>query len=246
MPVTFTVTRRTSYGDHPAYDPAADPCCTPTGRTEHTWVGKEDPEADADGYAEVMTYRRVIYTGAVLETREYNGHDDSDFYALVWDEAAQKVERVDYATTRFHCTGSASEDATPEVRAKAAEWCRRLWVVQATAESARDARVPLTGRRVRVVGGRKHKGKEGTVFFREERRSFHGTWSYGFRIGVRPSDEKEGKFWKDAFFLDEKHVEVIDPEQYEVSADALQEQSLRVTEAHAALLLNPRHIPTIL
>lgn len=43
---------------------------------------------------------KVTYEGCVFETRERNFYDDSDFYAVVWDEASQDVIEVEYATTR--------------------------------------------------------------------------------------------------------------------------------------------------
>jgi len=59
------------------------------------------------------------YVDAVLATRERNYYDDSDFYAVVWDEKSQAVINVEYATTRVGGGGSAWVDATPEVIEKA-------------------------------------------------------------------------------------------------------------------------------
>ena len=63
--------------------------------------------------------RVVTYDGAVLATRERNYYNDSDFYAIVWDEEKQVVKSVEYATTRFGGGGDAGVDATPEVIEKA-------------------------------------------------------------------------------------------------------------------------------
>ena len=55
------------------------------------------------------------YVGAVLETYERNGYDDSDFLAVVWD--GEQVTTREYASTRgwtYH--NAASVDATPQVR----------------------------------------------------------------------------------------------------------------------------------
>lgn len=60
------------------------------------------------------------YEGCVLSTGEHNYYDDSDFYAMVWDEPTQSVKKVIYATTRgwtYH--NGAKVDATEENRAKA-------------------------------------------------------------------------------------------------------------------------------
>lgn len=66
-------------------------------------------------------YLRAEYVGCVLQLRERNYHDDSDFYAVVWDEASQSVKSVDTWTTRFARPYffREFEDATPEVMAKA-------------------------------------------------------------------------------------------------------------------------------
>ena len=56
----------------------------------------------------------MTYVGCVLSTREKNYHDDSDFYALVWDEAAQRIRSIEYDTTRFAgggIPGTANTDA---------------------------------------------------------------------------------------------------------------------------------------
>ena len=48
--------------------------------------GKAFPGYDVHGYHEVS------YEGAVLSTGEVNGYDDSDFYAVVWDEASGSIK----------------------------------------------------------------------------------------------------------------------------------------------------------
>lgn len=71
-------------------------------------------------------YMQISYEGCVLETRERNLYDDSDFYALVWDETEQRVKSVEYATTRgWTYPNHADVDATPEVRAKAEAYYKR-------------------------------------------------------------------------------------------------------------------------
>lgn len=59
------------------------------------------------------------YVGCVLGLGEYNGYDDSDFYAMVWDEENQTVKKVWYDTTRAYTNTTAHVDATDEVREKA-------------------------------------------------------------------------------------------------------------------------------
>ncbi len=68
-------------------------------------------------------FMQVSWIGCVLETRERNYHDDSDFYALVWDDSEQRVRSIDYATTRgWTYPNSATVDATPEILAKVEAW----------------------------------------------------------------------------------------------------------------------------
>lgn len=68
----------------------------------------------------------VSFEGAVLDTYEVNGYDDSDFFAVIWD--GEKVTTKEYASTRgwtYH--NGASVDATDEVVAAATEWYRARW-----------------------------------------------------------------------------------------------------------------------
>ncbi len=70
----------------------------------------------------IITYD--TYVGLCLKDREANGYDDSDFYMLVWDEAAGVAKEICFASTRgwsYPSYGS-SVDATPEVRAKFEAW----------------------------------------------------------------------------------------------------------------------------
>ena len=86
----------------------------------------------------------VSYRGCVLETRERNYYDDSDFYAVVWDEEKGCVREVDYATTRaWTYRNFARVDATDDVRAKAKAWARaeleRLDAIEAERRAKENA-----------------------------------------------------------------------------------------------------------
>jgi len=71
--------------------------------------------------------REESYVGCVLATRERNGYDDSDFYAVVWDEEKQCCRDITYATTRaWTYNNGAVVDATEEVKRKARRWQRKL------------------------------------------------------------------------------------------------------------------------
>jgi hypothetical protein len=162
--------------------------------------------------------------GCVVTTRERNGYDDSDFYAIYWDPEAKRLNEVEYATTRFATDGnSAYADAKDgpywdEIQA----WLRNFNVKQIReAEIARWQQeayyscLPQKGAKVKVVKGRKvPKGTEGIVFWTGERQRYGWDFYHGShdsnvpgRIGFK--DAKDNTWWTDA-----GNVEVLieDPE----------------------------------
>lgn len=156
------------------------------------------------------------WTGCVLRLGEHNYYDDSDFYALVWDEEQGRVREIQYATTRgwtYH--DNAKVDATDEVRAKAvaqkAKALFGLYVEKAT-EANREAleRIELkTEVRSSYTRG-KNKGVVGTV-------EWIGKNGYGpgMRVGVHVEGETQRRF------LDMERVERIDLPQDMDAATAL-------------------------
>lgn len=106
------------------------------------------------------------YVGKVLDLGEHNWHDDSDFYAVVWDDEASKPKHVDYATTRgWTYNNGANVDADSSVRAKYNAYLAKQntaqWLMKAN-EAAAEAH---SGAKVVVAKGRKFaKGKTGEVF----------------------------------------------------------------------------------
>lgn len=136
--------------------------------------------------------KTVTYEGAVLTTRERNYRDDSDFYAVVWDEAAQDLKTVEYATTRgWTYNNGATVDATPEVRKKAADalfpWALDLFFDREVAKLAKIE----PGVRVRNKTARKApKGAEGVVFWKgpNKFRPYYRGVNPEMRIGVRLDD----------------------------------------------------------
>lgn len=108
----------------------------------------------------------VTYEGAVLQKYERNMYDDSDFLAVVWDEATQTIKHVEYATTRaytYDC--SATVDATPAVLEKVRAYIERSTWERWLEDNAKIAANPWRGKEVTVTGGRKHKGESGVVFW---------------------------------------------------------------------------------
>ena len=115
----------------------------------------------------------VSHEGAVLCTYERNGYHDSDFYAMVFDAAANEVRTIEYGTTRgwtYHNGATVDADeATVEAAVAAQEPAVRERVrakMEAeAAELTREARVEFT----RAFNGKKQasvaKGATGTVFW---------------------------------------------------------------------------------
>lgn len=154
-------------------------------RHDHNCASRTDPVfCTCTPWTVKPLYMRTDYVGAVLATGEMNGYDDSDFYAIVWDEAEGRVKRITYGTTRFWTyPNNAHVDATPEVMEKAARYLAKGLLAQAVGEAKAIARRVLTaspslGEDAVVFKGRKvKKGTVGRVFW-----SGHG--NYGPRIGL--------------------------------------------------------------
>jgi hypothetical protein len=151
----------------------------------------------------------VTWEGSVLRLREYNGHDDSDFYAIVWDAEAGEPREAWYATTRgWTYNNSATVDATPEVRAAYDAYARRQREALQRDRDAAEAEVPRTGRRVKVVKGRKvPAGAEGTVFWYGKDKYAGKNWlpwddgRTGYRVGFETANGEK-------FFTAATNVEV--------------------------------------
>lgn len=148
----------------------------------------------------------ITHTGLVLGTYEHNGYDDSDFIAAVWNPDTRTIDHIEYDSTRYGGHGSATRDASPETIAQAeAVLAARLAEIDLT-QARKDATTPVKGRRVRSTTKRgKNVGVEGIVMWRGEKRSQYGTWSYGYRVGIKVDGETRLRY------LDETAVEVLDP-----------------------------------
>lgn len=166
-------------------------------------------------YSEKVLYCRdwdVSFEGAVLATRERNMHDDSDFYAVVWDDEAGAIRDIEYATTRYATYGNTAQaDATDEVKAKARKYLADWTYKQLLIDEARKAETVELGKTVRVVKGTKKiaAGVEAVVAWRGINQ-FDSAWTqrYGtrtYRIGLDVNGER--------VFLPEANVEVVDPQE---------------------------------
>lgn len=172
------------------------------------------------------TVRTESFKGCVLETRERNYRDDSDFYAVVWSEEKQAVTEVEYATTRgWTYNNSATVDATPEVLVKAGEWAvKRAFESLKLADKAQAAK-PAKGKVVTVVRGRKvPQGTTGEVIWIGAGKAYswsQAKWGVPQRVGIK--DATGTVHWTAA-----TNVEVQNPEQYESSTEMLASRAERV------------------
>ena len=146
------------------------------------------------------------YVGGVMDTYEHNGRDDSDWYAVCWDEEQQKVVHVNYDTTRCGGGGRADIDITEENLLKVYRYykqdARKWFDTVGNPESAKQVR---KGDTVRVVKGRKvKKGTEGTVAWIG---SVYNKFSYCVeeRVGIDIGDQR--------VFVPMDYVEVVGWEQ---------------------------------
>lgn len=142
-------------------------------------------------------YMATTHEGLVLRLGEYNGYNDSDFYAEVWSEEEGKPVNVVYGSTRgWTYPNNAWVDATPEVEAKAEEYRKGLERAHREIARKKEAATPRAGKHVRVVKGRKvPRGTEGRVFW------FGFKWGHE-RVGFK--DAAGETFWTAA-----TNVEVI-------------------------------------
>lgn len=184
----------------------------------------------------------VTYEGCVLQIFERNGYDDSDFYAIVWDETDQCTKDVCYATTRGWTYANGAEvDATPEVLAAAQAWMRSLWLRDARAENVARSLRPAIGKEVRILPtatGRNRRTKAygeipaGTTGYvcavKTDEYSRRNTWaSPRFRVGLQ--------YGNTIIYLPWDAVEVVDPDQYLADDDYVESQvpaPERITNFH--------------
>jgi len=175
------------------------------------------------------------YAGCVLGTGSKGYHDDSDYYAIVWDERAQAVVTAMYATTRCAADGRAVVDATPEVIAKAQAWLKD-WAVKALTEGYRHQATEELynidkGTEIRVFKGRKVPiGTTGRVFWKGKihygtsyaHRSFYGTQTSGgqsvTRVGF--NDAQGNTFWTSIENVEKANQTLNMPAEAEIEAQA--------------------------
>jgi len=167
------------------------------------------------GLAEIIETKET-YTERVLEVYEDNGYNDSDFYAVVWDDEQNCILHKQYATTRFYSEGyGAKVDATPEIIEKAKAEKEKYFLKFAIESDIENAKSIKIGKRVEVTRGRKNRGVIGEVFWvgRPEKFSYHSKEYHN--IGIKLNDERDdnGKF-KNIVFAYDYNCDVINFETY--------------------------------
>lgn len=140
------------------------------------------------------------YPGSVLAWQERNGAEDSDFSALVEREPGV-FGWVTYASTAYGSGGYVPTlDATEDVleRYEVAQARRCVEVERRRALRAVSVEPPA-GTFVRVVGGRKFKGREGVVV-RTSRDKFKSS-RYGDSFRALVVEESGDSFWVNVEYL---------------------------------------------
>lgn len=136
------------------------------------------------------------YYGNVLATTENNGYNDSDFFAIVWDEEDQCVKSIADGTTRFAAPPKYhNADASPEVRAKADKWLRTVHLPPLAKQSLIKQRTSLAnlqfGEQVMIVKGRKYPiGTKGEVFGVYANQFYRDYSRKGWAIQIKRFDPK--------------------------------------------------------
>ncbi len=173
------------------------------------------PECEAYGcYRGETQVKLSSYIGATLTDREENWHDDSDFYAIVWDEAEQTTRRVEWGTTRFAMTGCSCRcDATPEVQALAQQATADKLFGLIKQGQERKARRVEKGRYVVTKGAKRRakniipNGVRGDVVKVDTFKTGYSEWTRQTRALV----------WVDEgvqFWIDVDRLEVVEPLWY--------------------------------
>lgn len=220
-----TVEVVTNYHGHEDGRVQHDSKCPHAGK--HDLSGARSPECfdkweDGHGTCSVFgpLYMETTHVGVVLALGEYNGYDDSDFYAVVWNADKGATERVGYASTRgWTYPNGAAVDATPEVVAEYEAFCAAARKRAAAEKAAEEAATPRKGRTVKVVRGRKVPvGTVGTVIWYGAGKSFgpapryRGGWSTTAPMRVGIKDAAGTVHWTAA-----SNVEVVEPADKEAA-----------------------------
>ena len=174
-------------------------------------VSKKEESDATTRFCGQEVFLKEYHKGLVVDLKERNWHDDSDFIAVIWDAEKKAPFEIEYATTRaWTYANGAQVDASPEVMAEYQAHLARL--AEASRKAAEEARMkdPVQGKRVKVVGGRKHLGKEGVIFWRGVNQ-FRTYYRNGYNRPEAPHNQRVGILMEsgEKFFVPLPQVEVI-------------------------------------
>lgn len=158
-----------------------------------------------DPYTKCAT-REESFTGAVLDLRERNGYNDSDFYAIVWDAERGSLREIMYGTTRFWTYHNAAViDAASDVIETAMAWYRERWIASRIETERVRSLYPDKGKTVTVDKGRKHLGVTGVVQWIGVDQYRSTRWITRHRVGLKVDGQSK------LVFVSMEHVRVLDP-----------------------------------
>lgn len=180
-------------------------------------------------------YMETTFEGCVISLRERNGSDDSDFFALVWDDAKGTAYEVEYATTRgWTYPNGATVDATPEVLAKYAAWKREVFFKLAKSNDAEASKTPSRGKVCTVVAGRKIAKGTTVEVLRVYTDSYMG----------RKTEKAVVKFMLEGSYTQvhtaTSNLEVVNPDLYLTPDAKLRERAYNSADANNGLCLFTR------
>lgn len=177
-------------------------------------------EYDYD-YSKVIGHKEE-YAGLVLDDRERNYHDDSDFYAVVWNEERNEPMDIEYGTTRFAtCDRYVKVDATADVRRKFTDWARKQYFSSLVLRDREKANSLEKGKIVKVVRGRKVKhSTRGKIIYMQTVNYGYSKLSAEVKIGIALDDEKDEKgYYKNVVWTYGKNVQIPEDELVKVLKD---------------------------
>lgn len=197
--------------------------------------GIEDVSAQY-GYKAGEVLVKESFHGCVISKREMNGCDDSDFYALVWDDAKNAPEEIQYATTRcWTYANCATVDATPEVLAKYAAYRLSKAIECARQDAIDDCAQPMAGKVCTVVKGRKLKKGTRVVIRRVEAPTKWNAWSPEV-IQCYVADAADPKNFSKWVHTNIENLEVENPSQYMPTEEAIVEAGKSLADSGCMLV----------
>ncbi len=186
------------------------------------------------GHAEIIETKET-YVGRVLETYEENGYNDSDFYAIVWDDETNSLIHKQFATTRFYSNGyGAKIDATPEIVEKATAERKTRFLKSAIEKDEETAKTVAKGKMVEINRGRKNRGIIGEVFWVGNPEKFSYYSKEHRSVGIKLDDERDdnGKF-KNIVFAYDYNCDVINFESHLTNTKELEETATNKAKSYS-------------